>query len=98
MPPRWPLCAGESAAAPHERLFWRTGGGEQLAVRENRFKLVRLRGSSPQLYDLDADVAESRDLAAAQPDRVTRLNTRLQAWNRQLIPPLFESPRPAAKK
>ncbi len=93
-----PHLLGKTQAPPHEKLFWRTGGGEQFAVREGRFKLVRLKGSSPQLYDLDADIAETKDLAAAQPDRLAKMNADLDAWNRQLIPPLFESPRPAGKK
>ena len=63
------------------------------AVRENRFKLVRIRGASPQLFDLEADIAESKDLATSRPDLVARMNADLKAWNRQLIPPLFESPR-----
>ena len=64
-------------------------------MRENRYKLVKLPGASPQLYDLDADIAESKDLAAAQPDRVASLNAKLEGWNRQLVKPLFESPGPA---
>jgi arylsulfatase A-like enzyme len=92
-----PHLLGESAKPPHERLFWRTGGGVLFAVRENRFKLVRIRGASPQLFDLEADIAESKDLAASRLDLVAKMNADLEAWNRQLIPPLFESPVPPAK-
>src|SRR5206468_147025 len=53
-----PHLQGKAGGPPHERLFWRTGGGQLFAVRENRYKLVKLPGASPQLYDLDADIAE----------------------------------------
>jgi len=87
-----PHLLAKSSAPPHECLFWRTGGGVLFAMRENRFKLVRIRGASPQLFDLQADIAESNDLAPSRPDLVAKMNASLEAWNRQLIPPLFESP------
>jgi arylsulfatase A-like enzyme len=93
-----PHLLGKASESPHERLFWRTGGGVLFAVRENRFKLVRIRGASPQLFDLEADIAESKDLAALRPDLATRMSAELEAWNRQLIPPLFESPGAPTKK
>ena len=94
-----PHLAGENKAVPHERLFWRTGGGSGWAVREGRYKLLKNTGEKqPQLYDLDADIGETRDLAAEKPDVVQRLTAAFEAWNAQLIAPLFESPRPGAKK
>jgi len=94
-----PYLAGEAKAAPHERLFWRTGGGVTWAVREGRYKLARIaKAEQPQLFDLEADLGETRDLAAEQPDVVKRLTAAFEAWNAQLVAPLFESPKPAAKK
>jgi hypothetical protein len=40
-----------------------------------------------RLYDLEADEKESRDLAAAEPERVRELRQRLQAWSATLSPP-----------
>jgi hypothetical protein len=54
--------------------------------------------SPPQLFDLEADVGETRDRAAEQPQVLARLDGARADWNRQLIPPLFESPRPANQK
>ena len=93
-----PYLLGQKAGAPHERLLWRTGGGVTWAVREGTFKLVKNRDAAPELYDLSADIGESRDLAAAQPAVAARLQQSFEAWNKELVPPLFESPRPAAKK
>ena len=89
-----PYALGQTSRPPHERLFWRMGGGAAFAVREGRYKLVKIGQSAPELYDLDADIGESKDLAGARPEVVARLDRAREEWNRQLIPPLFESPRP----
>ena len=89
-----PYALGQTSRPPHERLFWRMGGGTAFAVREGRYKLVKVGQSPAELYDLDADIGESKDLAAARPEVAARLEGDREAWNRQLIPPLFESPRP----
>jgi len=78
---------GDRSGAPHERLFWRSGALR--AVREGNWKLVRTGDAAPELYDLAADVAESRDLAAAQPAVAARLAATLAAWDKELVPPAF---------
>jgi arylsulfatase A-like enzyme len=92
--PHWD---GKAAKAPHERLFWRTGGGVLYAVREGRWKLVR-RNDKNELFDLAADVGEKNDVAASQPAVVARLEAARQAWDAQLVKPLFENPQAAKKK
>jgi arylsulfatase A-like enzyme len=82
-----PYLTGEKSGPPHERLFWRN---ERLrAVREGRWKLVRGAGPRDELYDLAADVSETTDLAAAQPAVASRLAAALDAWNKELIDPVF---------
>jgi arylsulfatase A-like enzyme len=93
-----PYLEGRAQGAPHERLFWRTGGGVSYAVREGRYKLVRPAQGSPELFDLEADLGESRDLSGAKPGVRDRLLTAYERWNRELLPPRFESPQPAARK
>jgi arylsulfatase A-like enzyme len=82
-----PYLTGEKAGAPHERLFWRNG--QLRAVREGRWKLVHLPKQAPELYDLSADIAETTDLAAKHPAEVARLGAALEAWERELIEPVF---------
>lgn len=84
-----PYLRGQRRGAPHQYLYWRMGGGSAWAVRDARWKLVRRKGSPDELYDLRADLAESRDLAAAQPKETARLAAALAAWNGELIPPAF---------
>jgi arylsulfatase A-like enzyme len=93
-----PYLAGEKPGAPHERLFWRTGGGAQFAVREGDWKLVGGEGGGVQLFNLAADVGETKDLAAEQPERLAGLRRAYEEWNKQNVAPLFESPRAAKPK
>lgn len=65
----------------HERLFWEHLGSA--AVREGRYKLVRARLKGAwELYDLEQDRTESRDLAAAQPERVAAMTQAFADWAR----------------
>ena len=75
-------------------IFWRRPpdrpGTKQernpdLAVRDGKWKLlINYDGSVPQLYDLDADVSESRNLAHEQPQIVARLTKAVFDWNAEL--------------
>lgn len=78
-----PYLAGERKAAPHEALFWRMG--RQSAVRAGNYKLVDIRGAKG-LYDLSADVGESKDLSASQPGVVERLETMYADWEKGTVP------------
>jgi arylsulfatase A-like enzyme len=72
---------------PKERtLYWRMGG--QRAVREGRWKLL-----GNQLFDLEEDVAESRDLAAARPEVARDLDEKLRRWESGLIAPRWTNAR-----
>jgi arylsulfatase A-like enzyme len=82
-----PYLTGEKSGVPHERLYWRNAA--LLAVREGNWKLVRGAGPGDELYDLAADVGEKKNLARAQPAVAARLAAALDAWNRELIDPVF---------
>lgn len=82
-----PFLTGEKTGAPHERLFWRNGN--QFAMREGNWKLVREGGRPAELYNLERDLGETTDLAKAQPAVLTRLMAELSAWDQELIDPVF---------
>jgi uncharacterized sulfatase len=82
-----PYLTGGKTDAPHERLFWRSG--QLRAVREGRWKLVHLPKQAPELYDLSVDIAEATDLATKHPAEAARLSAALDAWDRELIEPVF---------
>ena len=83
-----PYLTGEKSGAPHDRLYWRNAA--LLAVREGEWKLVRGAGKTDELYNLAKDVGETKDLAASQPAVAARLAAALDAWNKELIDPVFE--------
>lgn len=97
-----PFLTGEKNGAPHDILFWRTGGpGGNNAVRRGSMKLVRLGTAQPELYDLSTDIGESKNLAAEKPAVVQELVAAIAEWEKGTIAPIFESPKagkPAAKK
>jgi len=96
-----PYLTGERGGVPHDRLFWRTGGGTRFAVREGDWKLVGGENGGAQLFNLAADVGESKDLAETRPEILARLRQAYADWNKNNISPLFESPqanRPKAAK
>ena len=99
-----PLLKGDAAAFKDRALHWRDGGGKanKWAVRQGPWKLVRsgtLAQPGPlELYDLAADIGETRSVLAAHPEVAERLQKLHDAWNAELIEPLFQSPKAAKKK
>jgi len=58
-----------------------------LAVRNGQWKLLcTYDGSDPQLYDLEADRGETKNLAKDHPRVVRRLTTEVTAWHRSMPP------------
>ncbi len=94
-----PYLTGEKSGAPHDALYWRFG--QQMAIRVGDFKLVRYDSAvdgaagkkkpvtEAKLYNLTADLGESKDLAASMPDKVKELQTKWDAWNATLVRPLW---------
>jgi len=69
-------------AAPGGTQFWewRGEGSNQLAAMQGRFKLVITNGGRPELFDVEADPAERRNVVAEHPDLAKRLGAELKAW------------------
>jgi arylsulfatase len=68
---------------PHDALFWKWSDGS--AVRQDRWKLVRVKGQPWELYDIEADGTELSDLAGEQPQRVTDLAQLWESWNARTV-------------
>ena len=76
------VLAGE-AKSPHESLFFEFRGFS--ALRAGRYKLLRPRPDGDwALYDLIADLGETKDRAGAHPDLVRRLIDRFQQWKKEI--------------
>ena len=73
-----PTLLGKDGQRVHEFLYWEFPGyGGQQAIRAGKWKAVRqsmAKGPSEvELYDLEADPSEKKNLAAEQPEVVKRL-------------------------
>jgi arylsulfatase A len=66
---------------PERTLFWRHAN--QKAVRKGPWKL-RVQGKNVELYHLDQDLGEKKNLAQARPERVKALEDELSAWERDV--------------
>lgn len=70
---------------PPEALYWRWNHGR--AVRRGRWKLVSARDGPWELYDIEADGTELRDLAGSDPGRVAAMERLWQDWKAGPGPP-----------
>jgi arylsulfatase A-like enzyme len=66
---------------PERTLFWRHGN--QKAVRRGPWKL-RVQGEAVELYNLEEDLGEKKNLADARPEMVKALQDELSVWERDV--------------
>ncbi len=65
------------------------------AMREGRYKLLeRFEDEEVELYDLEADIGESRNLAGSKPQLADEMRARLAAW-RESVGARLPEPNPA---
>ncbi len=91
-----PHLSGQTDQPPHEALYWRFG--PQMAIRQGNWKLVQHPGSlGRELYDLAADVGESKNLADKNQAKVKELEAAWNKWNAELVAPAWGAPKAGAK-
>jgi arylsulfatase A-like enzyme len=90
-----PYVQGQKKEPPHKTLYWRFG--IQHAVRQDDYKLIKFGDEPTQLFDLAADIAEQHDVASEHPEIVQRLAAIYDAWNSELIDPLWKREKMAGK-
>ena len=86
-----PLLRG-GASLNREAIFWHyphygnQGGTPGAAIRMGAHKLIEFfEDHRIELYDLDADPGETRDLSASHPQLVETLRCALHAWQRKVL-------------
>ena len=100
------------AKSPHDAILLVGASPAKAAVRMGNWKLLlnatdKDAGETPgdepkttgqvELYNLAEDVSESKNLAATQPEKVTQLRARLDAFLKNAVPPGSEAAKPAAR-
>jgi len=78
----WPALSGEGALVARS-LYWTAPGFRSRAVLEGGWKLVTTKGKpgepeQAELFDLNTDPGEARDLASSQPERAAALRATLE--------------------
>jgi arylsulfatase A-like enzyme len=71
----------------HQQLFWRKD--EAAAVRKGDYKLIRIKEGGTVLYNLKADIGETKDLSKQETKQYKSLSKALLRWERGLIDPLW---------
>jgi arylsulfatase A-like enzyme len=103
-----PHLAGQIKTPPHDQLCWLVGDIKEWrtpdrdtnlarklsAIRSGDTKLVLHGDEAPQLYDLSTDPGEANDLAITNPQRVTELKDKLDAWRSQMQPQIIPDNHP----
>ena len=83
-----PAIIGSAEGPLHEALYWNwigKGSDNGWAIRKGRWKLLNDK-DAVELYDLEADVSESRDLADDEPAVVRELLASYRAWQQGIVP------------
>lgn len=74
-----PLLLGKATAPVHEAIVHQAPNRD-LAIRQGRWKLVFFGKGGRALFDLQADLGERRDVAAAHPEVVERLTVLMKRY------------------
>ena len=80
-----PYLTGQNPERPHSALFWRFN--VVAAVRDGDWKLIRILGAPPLLFNLANDLPEKNNVAAEHPEQVARLLAKLAAWEKPFPEP-----------
>ena len=76
-----PFVSGQRKGAPHDLLFWRSGGSWSVLAADGTKHLKDHDSKTPQLFYLPDDVGESNDLLAVRPERAAELRAAWEKWN-----------------
>jgi len=83
-----PLLTGAAGAWPDRMIFSHWGG--KVSVRTQRYRL----DNAGQLFDMQADPGQDRDVAKEQPEVAARLSKALARWKEEMLPGLKNDDRP----
>ncbi|WP_442506548.1 sulfatase-like hydrolase/transferase [Novipirellula sp. SH528] len=87
-----PLLTQPSGKAPHQFLYWREGGVRWSILDANRTKhVLDDAGGKPELFHLPADVSESNDRAAEEPELAEQLRDKWMNWDESNVASRLDS-------
>ena len=74
-----PALLGKSEAPTREATIHQSASGD-LAIRQGPWKLIFMKGGNHELYHLESDLSETRDVLAANPEVVASLTALMQHY------------------
>lgn len=80
-----PFLSGAAKGDPHPALFWRKFDQKQGAVVAGDVKFIVTPGET-SAYNLKADIGETANLAAKNPETVARFDQLYRMWSGQMAP------------
>lgn len=86
-----PVLQDRNARSQHQVLYWRQGG--KAALREGSWKIVapdrRAKERKWELYNIDSDIGETRNLAPQMPAKLDELRSKWESLDSKMNDPLF---------
>ena len=82
-----PFITQNVAGTPHDTLFWRRGPAG--AVRQGDWKIIRVDEQPTLLFNIKTDIGETINLADERPEKVSQLLELYDAWESELVDPLW---------
>lgn len=86
-----PLLQDEREKSRHDELYWRQGG--RAALRKGPWKIVSPNRKNSnrnwELYNIDSDIGEARNLAADHPEKLAELVRAWESLDQKMAAPLF---------
>jgi arylsulfatase A-like enzyme len=82
-----PVLRDRAELGRKEVVLYRSYEDQYAAVRRGRWKLIAYRSGRAELFDVEADLSEKRDLSADRPDEVRRLEAALRAFEKKMDVP-----------
>lgn len=80
-----PYLTGKKKGEPYPALFWQGGATAPVYARSGAWKLVApVQSGMPQLYNLDRDIAEKRDISRENPGKVAEMLLQVESWKKDI--------------
>ena len=85
-----PLIEGKIKERPKPMGFWQFMGGMSInsgpsAWVDNKYKLVKLKPDTVELYDLTTDLGETNNIASQFPEIVKKMRAELEEWQKSVL-------------
>ena len=80
-----PYVQGQKLERPHQRLYWKKQA--RAVVRDGDWKLIRFPDRPAELYNIEKDERELKNLAAVYPEKVRKMYKMIFEWESTLERP-----------